>query len=151
MPLCEQCQSISDRTTSTRRHIISHHDAASLAKAVEKKCFACVRIWESLSEEQQAIARHVDFEGLDCVLFLNVQSSARVDNLILGHLTFEHGEDLYCDDYNEIGGWRGPAGHFAILNPDGTRIQPGDDIDDGCRRCSCGRDKIYAPDRPANS
>lgn len=122
MPLCEQCLSISNKTISTGRNTVFHHDAASLAKAVELKCFACVRIWDSLSEEQQAIACHADFEGLDCVLSFNVRSSSPgVDEPILAHLTFEHGEDLYCDDYNVIGGWRGPAGHFAILNPQGTR------------------------------
>lgn len=122
MPLCEQCLSISNKTITTGRNTIFHHDAVSLAKAVEEKCFACLRIWGSLSGEQQAIARHADFEGLDCVLCFDVGWTRGVDGPLLADVTFEHGEDLYCDDYNDVGGWKGPAGHFAVLNPHGMNL-----------------------------
>lgn len=118
MPLCEQCLSISERQISSGRSVAFHHNSASLKKAVEDKCFACVRIWNSLSREQQAIASQVDFQGLDC--YSVSQKKAKVGNEeepILLHFTFEHGEDLYCDDFNVMGGWRGIAGHFAVLNP----------------------------------
>lgn len=123
MGLCEQCRSIAENLMPLGRSKVFHHDAASLKKATEEKCFACLRIWNSLSEEQQAIASRPDFEGIDCYSVLRQRTCAKGDEEpILAYLSFEHGEDLYCDDYNVMGGWRGSAGHFAVLNPNGTCI-----------------------------
>lgn len=123
MSLCEQCRSISERPTPPGRSVAFHHDAVSLKKAVEGKCFACLRIWNSLSEEQRAIASREDFEGIDCFSFLRQRAHVEGnEEPILAHFSFEHGEDLYCDDFNVIGSWRGSTGHFAVLNANGTHI-----------------------------
>lgn len=125
MGFCQQCRSLLERRMPSGYHLAFHHDAASLKKAVEERCFACFRIWNNLSKEQQIVASRAEFDGFDCHSSLGPRSHARDgededEESILANFSFTHGEDLYdCDDYNDLG-WAGCGGQFAVLNPFGA-------------------------------
>lgn len=123
MGLCEQCQSISSTVLLlSGLNKVFHHSCETLKKSVfEAKCYVCSRVWDSLTEEQKAVASHPDFEGIDCKVSL--QTSHEEDDgwqeRVLAKITFTPGDDLYdCEDYETVGGKiMEHAGQFAILNP----------------------------------
>lgn len=128
MSLCEKCQSMTSKPLSYGRNSLFRHDHISLQEAVfERRCFICTRVWDSLSEDQKAVASGPAFMGIEYQLFLLRPTSGedgeqREGQEILATLSFKHGEDFYdCEDYNDVGGSPvGSAGCFAILNPSGT-------------------------------
>lgn len=106
------------------RETAFHHNADSLRKAVEERCFACLHIWNGLSKEQQVVASGPQFEGFDCVSELSSRRYALGDQEsgVLATLTFENGDDLDAcdDDYGTERIRRGLDGHFAVLNSYGA-------------------------------
>lgn len=124
MAFCQKCQLIPDILIARGqdRTVVVHHDSASLQAAVTERCYICLRVWESLSEEQKSVASSSAFEGIRYNLSLSLDYSepgSSEESSFIAELKCNHGDDLYdCDDYNEVGGWwRLEMGQFTMLNP----------------------------------
>lgn len=115
--LCKKCQSIPETVIAGRGlQVALEHDFKSLKESVERRCFICTRVWDTLSEQQRTVAGRPTFMGIRYQLCLKTSSA------IVAKLMCDPGDDLYdCDDYKVVGGWwRGETGHFAMLDPSST-------------------------------
>lgn len=122
MGICEKCQLLaSGPINGSQSRLVSNYDYLSLRKAVDSRCFICLRVWESLTEEQKGIVSTPDFTGITYKISRRSRQGEGEEDAILATLSFEHGDDLYeCDDYNKPGGlWIDSAGVFAFVHPSG--------------------------------
>lgn len=122
MGLCEQCQSISSKVLVFGKNMVFHHNYETFRKSVfGDRCYICSQVWDSMNEEQKAVASRPDFEGIDYEVFLKSASfdEEGQQERVLATISFSHGEDLWdTEEYDPIGGMSmEDAGKFAILNP----------------------------------
>jgi hypothetical protein len=127
MSLCTECKSITTRTFGQDRTLLFRHKHDSLRKAVfESKCHICYHVWESLSDEQKAIASRPEFMGIEYYISIRtLDFQERDPSDCLAEISFEWFDDFFdCDDYNEVGGLHVDfSGVFAALNPVGMSFR----------------------------
>lgn len=119
MGLCEQCKSLSE-TLVKDSSTVFRHDAVSLKKAVEAKCYMCTGVWNSLNKEQHAIIESSKFSGIECHISLETsnEDAVRTAAVPIAFSFFGEDEMFDCCEANTVGGWRSQgAGQFAILSP----------------------------------